>query len=98
MKVVSAPSWAAGKSERVAINGGGPSTVSDSRFASLRSSSVQTAPLARQSVVGGSVTVTSPGPSGSTTIRHVLSLPRVWREAPSMAPPVTSKAWSSSVR
>ena len=75
----------------------GPSTVATSVAASMRSSSVQIAPAASQSVVAGSARVTSARPAGATVISQPMLLGGVSRRAPVTAPWVTVKAWSRSV-
>ena len=72
-------------------------TVADDAFDSGRSSPVQIAPVAAQSVVAGSSIVTAPAPSGSTVTSHDRLLPGVRRLAVRTVPPVTSNASSRSV-
>ena len=76
----------------------GPAIVLALRFDSFRLSVVQIAPRALQLAVGGNVTVTAASPSGATVTVQSRLLSLVCREAASMLPPATSKAWSSSVR
>ena len=73
---------------------GGPATVSDVGWESFRSSSVQIALAALQSVVSGSVMLTDPFPVGFTSTFQPWLLPWVIRLALSMVAPVTVKAWS----
>ena len=76
----------------------GAATVSDGACESGRSSSVQITPLAPQSVVSGSVIVTSSLPLGSTVMFHPWLLPCCLRARPPCTdPPVTSNASSRSV-
>ena len=76
----------------------GPLTVSSTLLDSFLPPSVQMAPWAPQSVVGGRTMVTSVPESGSTTIsqRRLLGWSR--RLAPVTSPAVTLKAfWSRRV-
>ena len=75
----------------------GPATVAARECESGRPSSVQMAPLAWQSVVSGSVIVTSSLPLGSTVTVHARLLLCCWRLAARTAPPVTANAESRSV-
>ena len=73
---------------------GGPATISDVAWESIRSSSVQMALAALQSVVSGSVMVTEPFPVGFTSMVQPWLLPWVVRLALSMVAPSIVKAWS----
>ena len=75
----------------------GPATVASNECDSGRSSSVQIAPVAPQSVVSGSVTVTGPCPDGSTWIVQLWLLPCCSRSALRTSPPLTSNASSRNV-
>ena len=68
----------------------GPATLADTAAASDRPSVVSTAPA-------GSVIVTAPLPSGSTSISQLRFSPCVLRRALATSPPSTSKASSRSV-
>ena len=74
----------------------GPGTLISRRLDRTLPSLAQTAPVASQSVVRGSTTVTAASPSGATLISHLtffLSLlPGSSRRAPTTSPPVTVKA------
>ena len=74
----------------------GPATVADSACDSGRPSPVQIAPLAPQSVVSGSRTVTAPSESGSTVIFHRSRRPST-RRALVTSPPVTVNDASRTV-
>ena len=77
--------------------GAGPDTMAYMLAESRLPSSVQMAPLASQSVVEGSTTVTSPLESGLTLISHRMLPGRSSRRTPTTVPPVTVKAWSRRV-
>ena len=73
---------------------GGPATLTDVVWESIRSSSVQIALAALQSVVSGRVMVIASLPVGVTSRFQPWLLPWVIRLALSMVAPVTVKAWS----
>ena len=75
----------------------GPATTLDSECDSGRSSEVQIASTALQSVVSGSRIVTASWPSGSTVMFHAWLLPCCWRWAVFTSPPVTVNAVSRRV-
>ena len=74
----------------------GPETVADSECDSGRPSPVQIAPLAPQSVVSGSRTLTASSESGSTVILHRSRRPST-RFACVTSPPVTRNDASRTV-
>ena len=71
--------------------------VADSECDNARSSAVQIAPLASQSVVSGNPIVTAPAETGSTVISHATLLPCCSRSAFRTAPPLTLNAASRNV-
>ena len=82
----------------------GPAREAGVEFDNLRSSSVQMAPVALQSVVVGSTMVTVPSPDGWTVISQPTLLGGFSRRALVTSPPVTVKAlqrwgvWWKSIR
>ena len=75
----------------------GPGTRIASATDSILPSPVQMAPWAAQSMVGGSVTMTSSFPDGCTVISHLRFLPvSSWLTSVTV-PPITARAWSSRV-
>ena len=71
----------------------GPETVKFSELDSFLPSPVQIAPVAPQSVVGGSSIITSPVEVGRTVMRQVMLLGLFVLCALRTSPPVTLKAW-----
>ena len=75
----------------------GPAMEAGVEFDNLRSSSVQMAPVASQSVVSGRVMLMVPAPRGFTVMVQVWLLPGTLRCAFSTFPPSTVNASSRSV-